>query len=219
MKTKLKSVVFTLMIVTIFPVLCRCYLPSVHEKVNYDFQDFQTAFRATIPNAQKINLYVHELSDVRGDIESNVIGKANVGYFNKPKPVTVQGGIVQLSKKTLQDAFSNAGFTLVTNEKEADLVFKGRINAFWVKEIRKREEHSEAEVEFDVVFIDKARGENIWFDVKRSHVKSEPTSVGMPDTTRQNIEVINEAFKDVVNSILNDNNLLKAISDFIELRG
>ncbi len=72
-------------------------------------------------------------------------------------------------------------------------------------------EHSEAIVEFDLVLIDRVHGKNIWFDVKRSHFKSEHSM----DATHLNEKTLNEAFNKVITSILNDFDLHKAINDFI----
>jgi hypothetical protein len=208
MKTKLVLII----VITRF-IMFGCYLPSTHEKVNYNFNDFQTSFKVSIPNAEKINLFVERLFDVRNWGKDNVIGEANVGYLNKNASVTIEGSVVELSTRTLRDAFSTAGFNVVDNENNADLVFKGRINTFWVIEIRDRIEYSQGIVEFDVVLIDKARMENIWYDVKRSVVKSEPAST---DTTLQNIKVINAAFNRIINFIVNDSELRTVVDSFIQ---
>ncbi len=217
MRGKARLAVTTLTIAGTICNLPGCYLPSTHEKVNYVVQDFEPAYRVRKPISRKIRLYVHEFSDARGGTASNVIGEANVGFSNKPKPIILQGGVVELSTRTFREAFSNAGFSIAENEKDADLIFKGRINRFtaWESGVGTLQERSEADVELDVVFIDRLNKKNIWFDVKRSHVKSKPASM---DTTLQNIEALNEAFGNVVNSILNDDGLQMALDDFIRTK-
>jgi len=227
MKIKLKLMVSALIIIGNCFILFGCYQPSAQKKENYDFQTFQTPFKVTLQMAQKVNLFVQKFSDVRGNIEDNVIGEASVGLFDKSSLVIIEDGVIELSTKTLREAFFNAGFNVVEEQKNADLVFKGRINEFWVQESLCEVSHfydntgcrygwssefSVADVELDVAFIDRIHGECIWFNVKKSHVKSKPDTI---DTTHQNVTMLKEALNNVVNSILTDAKLHRALNNFI----
>ncbi|MFQ6011972.1 MAG: YajG family lipoprotein, partial [Nitrososphaerales archaeon] len=163
--------------------------------------------------AEKVNLYVENFSDVREATEPNVIGEGFVGVFNKRTPIATEDGIIEPSTQTLREAFSTAGFNVVMQEEDADLVFKGRINSFWIQEmaVGTLSEHSVAEVEFDVAVVDRFHEKIIWFDVKRSRIKSGRSM----DATHLNEETLNQAFNKVVTSILDDHDLRAAISDFV----
>ncbi len=139
----------------------------------------------------------------------------------KKAPIQIEDSIEELSTRTLQQAFSKAGFNVVLDEKDADLVFKGRINNFWIQEFAIYGlvvvERSEANVEFGVVLIDRGHGKNIWLDVKTSRVKPKPTLLRFTPTS-QSEKVINEAFNQVIYSILSDKELVAAIDGFIRSR-
>jgi hypothetical protein len=134
--------------------------------------------------------------------------------FNKSTPVVIGVEIERLAIHAFRKAFSETGFKIVDVQDNADLVFKGRINRFWVQEFATgwAPEHSEADVELDVVMIDRAREKNIWFDVKSSHVTTRPTP---SDITSENQRIINQAFNEVVSSIVSDSRLAQAVDDFV----
>jgi len=152
---------------------------------------------------------------MRGNIEKNVIGEAKTGTFDKRTPILIDDGVVEISTKTLQEAFGKLGFNIVDDEHSADLIFKGRINKFWVKEFlssRSGSGQSEAEVTFDVALFDRVGVKTIWFDRKVSHIKSGSSL----DPTSHNKIIINEAFCKVISSIIHDEEMRKAIRDFIQ---
>jgi hypothetical protein len=167
-----------------------------------------------IPNASGVSLWIEEFTDVRGGPQPNVVGQAKTGAFNKNTPVMIGVEIERLAIHSFRKAFSEAGFNIVDDHDSADLVFKGRINKFWVQEFATgwAPEHSEADVELDVVMIDRAGEKNIWFEVKSSHVTTKPT---VSDITSENQRIINQAFNEVVSSIVNDSALAQAVNDFV----
>lgn len=167
-----------------------------------------------IPNASGVSLCVEEFADVRGGPGPKVVGQAKTGAFNKNTPVMIGVEIERLAIHSFRKAFSEAGFNIVDDHDSADLVFKGRINKFWVQEFATgwAPEHSEADVELDVVMIDRAGKKNIWFEVKSSHVTTKATA---SDITSENQRIINQAFNEAVSSIVSDSALAQAVNDFV----
>ncbi len=178
--------------------------------------DWQTDLETSIPHAEKLNLCIETFSDVRGVAEENVIGEGKTGMFNKSTPIVIDGSVADLSTRVLREAFTDAGFSLV-DEPGADVILRGRINSFWVQEFATGfgPEQTEAEVEFDVVLVDKMRGKNIWFDVKKARVTSKPSGI---DITSQNQKVIAQALNEVVAAVVSDAKLTAAINDFIRTK-
>ena len=200
-----KSPLLSLAVVVAFFLFGGCASDRILVRVE------QTASRPSIPHAEKVNLYVERFSDVRGRKDPKLIGEGKTGMFNKSTPIVVEDDIEELSTRVLREAFSKTGFNVVTDEEEADLVFKGRINTFWVQEIMGAlSESSEADVEFDVVLIDRLGKNNVWFDVKSSHVEAS----SMIDVSSSDEEVVNEALNEVVESIVSDAELLAAVRNF-----
>jgi len=217
MKKKALLLTLTLSVASIFLLLCGCGAKSSTINVNYAPLYLKIASKSSMPNAEKINLYAENFSDMRGNIGNNVIGEAKTGTFDKKTPILIDDGVIDLSSRTLRQAFSNQGFNMVKDENSADLVFKGRINRFWVQEILSSSAfsgsgQSEAEVAFDVALIDRVHAKTIWFDVKACLIKSGKAI----DTTTQNEIAINEAFSKVITSIIHDEALRMAIRDFIK---
>ena len=177
----------------------------------------QTASMPSIPEAGKVNLYVERFSDVRGLKNPHQIGEGMTGLSSKSTPVISEENIEELSARVVGEAFSKAGFNVVTDEEKADLVFKGSINAFWVQEVAKLfEELAVADVEFDVVLVDKLRERNIWSDVKRNHAVTSGGTMNFAaqDVTRLDEETLNEALNGVIESIVGDAKLVSAVKDF-----
>ena len=191
--------------------LVGCAAQSSWIAVNYEPPADVTG---AIPNAGDVRLCIEEFTDVRGGPGSNVVGQAKTGAFNKNTPVMIGVEIERLAIHSFRKAFSEAGFNVVDDRDSADLVFKGRINKFWVQEFATgwAPEHSEADVELDVVMIDRAGEKNIWFEIKSSHVTTKPTA---SDITSENQRIINQAFNEVVSSIVNDSALAQAVNDFV----
>lgn len=191
--------------------LAGCAAQSSWIGINYEPP---TDVTDAIPSANGVSLCIEEFTDVRGDLEPNVVGQAKTGMFNRRTPVRIGVEIERLAIHAFREAFSDAGFNLVDDQNNADLVLKGRINTFWVQEYSTAwaPQHSEAEVEFDVVLIDKARAKNIWFDVKRARAVTKPNTM---DITLENERIISEAFNQVVSSIVNDSELTQAVNDFV----
>ncbi len=215
MKSRKRVVILGFLLISF--IIGGCAPIFISAKVNYDLQ---TVFTPIIPKAEKVNLYVEKFFDVRGGIEPNVIGEARTGMFDERTPILIEDNIEELSTRTLQKAFSKAGFNVVLDEKDADLVFKGRINNFKVQDVDcgLHNEYSEANVEFDVVLIDRVHGKNLWFDVKRSYLKSRLyTDTLLPnEEALMNEKILNEVFNKVINSIVKDFYLYIAINDFIK---
>ena len=191
--------------------LVGCAAQSSWIAINYEPP---TDVTDAIPGASGVSLCVEEFADVRGGPGPKVVGQAKTGAFNKNTPVMIGVEIERLAIHSFRKAFSEAGFNIVDDHDSADLVFKGRINTFWVQEYSTAwaPQHSEAEVELDVVLIDKARAKNIWFDVKKARAVTKPNTM---DVTIENEWVINEAFNQVVSSIVNDSELTQAVNDFV----
>ena len=217
MREKTILVILCLMILNSLPTRGICESKGTTIKVIYAPLYLTIASKALIPEAEKIDLYVENFSDMRGNVEKNVIGRAKTGTFDKGTPILIDGGVIGLTTKTLQDVFAQQGFNIVETENSADLIFKGRIKKFWVQEYlssRPGSEQSEAEVTFDVALIDRVRAKTIWYDLKISHVKSG----GSLDTTAHNEIIINAAFSKVISSIIHDEDMKIAIKDFIQKR-
>lgn len=169
-----------------------------------------------LPEAKNINLYIEKFSDVRTVKQKNIIGQSATGVFNKITPVLTDNDIEEITTSAIRTTFSKMGFNVVMDEKNADLLLKGRINNFWVKEVGAGSisEHSEAVVELDIVLINKIQEKNIWFDVKKGTAKSGWSA----NTTHKNERIMNEALNNVIISIINDEELILAINNFIGSR-
>jgi uncharacterized lipoprotein YajG len=200
----------TLLIVCVLFSLAGCAPQSSWIAIGYEPPADVTD---AIQSAHGVSLCIEEFIDVRGAPEPNVVGQAKTGMFNRKTPVRIGVEIERLAIHAFREAFSDAGFNLVDDQNNADLVFKGRINTFWVQEYSTAwaPQHSEAEVEFDVVLIDKARAKNIWFDVKKALAVTKPTTM---DITLENERIICEAFNQVVSSVVKDSELAQAVNDF-----
>lgn len=163
---------------------------------------------------KNLNLSIERFTDARGS-EGKRIGIAFTGMANFRTPIIMDESIEDSPKKNLEMAFSNAGFNIFDNGS-ADLTIKGRINKFWVEERTGMSgERSEAEVEWDLVLIDKS-GKKLWYGIKRANAIS-PNSLS--DTTYQNEKTLKQAIEKVLRSILNDNDFITAIKNLRAEKG
>ncbi|MDH3892658.1 MAG: hypothetical protein OEV49_16460 [candidate division Zixibacteria bacterium] len=212
MKRKVKSPVFYVVVICTFHLLAGC--GSQYSKVRLDYY-LRTPPSSSIPNAAQVSVFVERFTDLRTGVAHNVIGEAKTGIADKKSPIIIDDSLVELSALAFRGAFAESGFNVVFDEAEADLVFKGRINVFWVQEFTPGlvPQHSEADIEFDVVLIDRIHDVNLWYDVKKSHVES--ILDGM-DVTVQNEQIINRALYDVIASVLKDDQLAVAVGKFVE---
>ncbi len=202
--------VSVLVVICISLVLSGCAIPLSKIRVKYDSRGFA---KPSIEDASKVRLYVVEFSDVTGNVEEKVVGEANTGIAGKKTPIVIEETIDSLSTRALRKAFAKTGFDVVEDESTADLLVKGRINSFWVQEYQRgASQHTEATVEFDVAVFDRVSDDPMWFDVKRSHIRSEPNTI---DVSYQNERVLRRAFSEVIASILNDGEFALAIEDFV----
>jgi uncharacterized lipoprotein YajG len=209
---KRKAYIVSLIIICSFFTLSGCGAQFTKINISCQIQDDLKFFT----KAKNINLYIEKFSDVRTVKQKNIIGQSATGVFNKITPVLTDNDIEEITTSAIRTTFSKMGFNVVMDEKNADLLLKGRINNFWVKEVGAGSisEHSEAVVELDIVLINKIQEKNIWFDVKKGTSKSGWSA----DTTHKNERIMNEALNNVIISIINDEELILAINNFIGSR-
>jgi hypothetical protein len=165
-----------------------------------------------IPSADRITLHVEELTDMRDNKAENLVGEAKTGIFNKSTPITIEGTVAALCTKELREALATCGFRIVDAPEMADVVLRGRINAFWIQEYVTGYslEHSEAEVELDVALFPSMEEDPLWYDVKRSFETSKPQM----DATAINESLMNQAFRKTVAAIVSDGDLARTVESY-----
>jgi hypothetical protein len=161
---------------------------------------------------ENIHIHVEELVDVRVGKTEKLIGEAKTGMFNISTPITIESTVASLCSSELRKALTAAGYKVIDEVQSADLVLRGRINVFWVQEYVTGYslEHSEAEIELDLGLFSPTGQDPLWYDVKRSFVKSGQKI----DATVVNEELMNEAFQGVIHDLLGDENLVAAIEAY-----
>lgn len=153
-----------------------------------------------------VKVYILEIVDIRGTTSGNAVGNCRTGAINKSTPVIIKGGLNVILRDILISQFKKAGFIVVANQLQADVIFKCRINTFWVQEyVGTFGEYSKAKVELDVIFLNANDDEKLWYDVKGNENKSNST---IWDISGQNEKIINIAMYDTIEQILNDQELL-----------
>jgi hypothetical protein len=179
--------------------------------MNLEYQGDKIA-KITSPEASKTILYVDKFSDVRGGSDKHLIGEAKTGAFNESTPILIIDDVDEFSMRSFALAFSKAGFVVVDDLNRADIIFKGRINKFWLQEFATgySPEHYEADIEYDLALIDNHDKKPRWFDIKRIHKKSK---VSMTDATDLAQPTMNEALNEAINSVLSDPAFNGAVTD------
>ena len=171
-------------------------------RLNLEYQGDKIAKIAS-PETSKAILYVDKFSDVRGGSDKHLIGEAKTGAFNKSTRILINDDVEEFCMRSFALAFSKAGFAVVDDLNKADIIFKGRINKFWLQEFATgySPEHCEADIEYDLALIDNHNKEPRWFDVKRIHKRSQVTMI---DATDFALPTMNEALNDSIKSVLSD---------------
>lgn len=164
----------------------------------------------TISNSNVFSVHVVQFSDNRKESEPNVIGEAKTGIFNKSTPIVIDTRLDSLITGFFEEAFIQMGFKVLDTETDADLIFKGRINKFWLQEFATgfSKEHCEGTVELDVAIFADNVSEPIWFDVKNSTII---TNKSMFDISAQDERIINETLNDAIRMVIEDAEFIVAL--------
>lgn len=168
-----------------------------------------------------VTIFIEKFTDDRretygiGERTKKVVGVAYTGMLNSPAFVTLEKDIEDVVTENIRSEFSRNGFNITQDRDSADLVLLGRINNFIVKELGAGNftERSEAMVELDIALFDRKLDKKLWYDVKTCTPKKKYAGLKGDATSNDEI-VINDAFSEVIASILNDTELMAAINGF-----
>ena len=198
-----------LLLASVLLALAACGSGAVGVSLHYDPA---TGVTPAVPNADSLKLYVDQFSAVKG-VGPTVIGDAKTGFFGASTPIVLKEELEVESAGAFRAAFARAGFKVVTEEAEADLILKARFEEFWVQEtVGFTDVYSDARVGIDLTLIDRVRGDTIWSGVKTSYARNSSFS-GMTSKSQMSI---NQALNDVIASILRDSQFVAAVASWVE---
>lgn len=162
-----------------------------------------------IPDSKSI--FIEKFSDVRSVAKFNVIGEAKTGMFNKQTPILIEDSLGTYLSSILKAALRQERISVEENTDFADIIMKGRVNEFWLQEFASgyASEYCEAKIELDLALFNKLSDSPIWYDIKRSRVKSKSTII---DISSQNEKIMNQAINEIIVSLLADSTFRSALT-------